>query len=208
MISEGLESHIMNEIKLAKEKAHKDWQVNFLNEVEEFCQWANKKYVNGSEVRNVLDTAMRLYSSLPLFPIEDNDDEWLEVSPTMWAHKRRLELLKIKNDDGSIRYTDGAIVDLVDIDRFDVINSPLATDFVMKMFPIEFPYMPKKSYRVYGRVGTNKIHLMKLMTPYGRIHNIDNGCYVQDDDGNTWRNVSKKEYDKVEDRGLEEELSK
>lgn len=112
-----------------------------------------------------------LLKGLPLTPLEDRDEDWLETRyPEIFVHKRRPCLYKKINDDH---------IQFIDAVRFRFINSDgkkcdskSASCFMNDMFPIQFPYFPEENQiRVYltefeymGVVYTN---INAISTPEG-----------------------------------------
>lgn len=122
--------------------------------------------IESGEVGNtglIRDTLIRLMDGLPLTPIDDDPETWINMDDergwkypthTVFRSTRYFHLYKIVLKNGEVRYEDARSVLLVD-DSEKVILKPLlclengfynnpAEIIVNELFPISLPYIPSK----------------------------------------------------------------
>lgn len=100
----------------------------------------------------------RMISHLPLTPIEDTDDIWVNPDHSMsdeyvtYQCKRMTSLFKEVYNDGTVKYHDVNRVRCYHIDDDPMIGSSFGfiSNIIHEMFPIEFPYYPSSEpFRVF-----------------------------------------------------------
>lgn len=157
---------------------------------------------SGYSIRITKHILNRLIDCKPLTPIEDIPESWNECSlnkdgTQTYQCKRMSSLFKDVYSDGRVEYTDVDRVICQDIhDGFEYGNGHLR-EIVLKMYPIEFPYMPTdKPFRIYtedflayeknGDFDT--VGALYLIKPNGervevnRYFTYDDGCDIQEID--------------------------
>lgn len=147
----------------------------------------------------------RLIDGKPLTPIEDSPESWNECDWNMgnmdgtqiYQCKRMTSLFKYVYSDGRVEYTDTDGVVCQDIHSDCSYYSKHIRGVVLKMYPIEFPYMPTdKPFRIYtedflaykknGDYDT--VGALYLVKPNGervevnRYFTYDDGCDIQEID--------------------------
>ena len=100
---------------------------------------------------------IRLMDGKPLTPIEDADDVWEEVPSgctkdeyKTYQCKRMGSLFKHVYSDGTVKYNDVNRIVCVDTDNPSVTyHFGLVDKVIDEMYPIEMPYKPGKTFKVY-----------------------------------------------------------
>lgn len=86
----------------------------------------------------------------PLTPLEDTPDQWNQVNDEPeFQHKRRHSLFKRIDKDGNASYTDVNRFVAININTKTSFYSGLCNNIVDDMYPITFPYMPRKAIDIY-----------------------------------------------------------
>lgn len=150
----------------------------------------------------------RLIDGKPLTPIEDIPESWNECGlkdkegTQIYQCKRMSSLFKNIYPDGRVEYTDIDRVICQDIHAgFEYRNKHLR-ELVLKMYPIEFPYMPTdKPFRIYtedfmaheknGDFDT--VRALYLIKPNGELVEVNR--YFAYDDGYDIQEIDKDEYE-------------
>ena len=150
----------------------------------------------------------RLIDGKPLTPIEDIPESWNECGlkgkegTQIYQCKRMSSLFKYVYPDGKVEYTDIDRVVCKDIHAgFEYRNKDLR-ELVLKMYPIEFPYMPTdKPFRIYtedfmaheknGDFDT--VRALYLIKPNGE--RVEVNRYFAYDDGYDIQEIDKDEYE-------------
>lgn len=151
----------------------------------------------------------RLIDGKPLTPIEDIPESWNECGlekdgKRIYQCKRMSSLFKNVYPDGRVEYTDVDRVVCQDIrdGGFEYSNKHLR-ELVLKMYPIEFPYMPtEKPFRIYtedflayeknGDFDT--VGALYLIKPNGE--RVEVNRYFAYDDGYDVKEIDKDEYER------------
>lgn len=178
-----------------------------------------------SFTKNIL---IRLMNGHPLTPITDEDfftvergtieypgesNEWLKEQglKSDLQCPRMSSLFRQEKLDGTIIYHDINRAYFIDIDNPNITYHS-NTSFLDKMFPITMPYMPKeKPYKIYAQEFlTDKNNgdfdtkgILYIITPDGE--KIDLNIY-EAEINKKWVQISKEEYLKRFDRGINTEL--
>lgn len=151
------------EIEIACKKENPDWDGKSFDYGCSCYQSALKAYKSLCEdghsgfsfsvTRNILE---KLLYEIPLSPIEDTDDVWMEVSlggkngEREYQCKRRYSLFKRVKSDGSVSYNDVERVVCYEIGENNGFHSTWLSKLVDEMYPIKMPYMPSKNkFKVY-----------------------------------------------------------
>ena len=167
--------------------------------------------------RNIL---MRLMDDKPLTPIEDNEEDWNDVSEwglkegcvAQYQCKRMSSLFKDVYADGTVKFHANDRVRMYNIESPDVAwYNGMISGIIHEMFPITFPYIPENNpYRVYiedflydeknGDYDTEGI--LYVIKPDGE--RVDINRYFGEVDGE-WKEISFEEYELRAGRLVEEE---
>lgn len=151
----------------------------------------------------------RMMQHKVLTPLRGTDDEWHECEmpnedgTRMFQNVRQSSLFKRVHPDGTVRYNDVDRAICVDQDDpMDVHHFGLSSKFVDELFPLTFPYMPtSKPYKVIDKIFSSEgkpgefdtVGVIKVVTPEGEEKLV--GRYYKED-GNTFVEISKEEFDK------------
>ena len=164
---------------------------------------------SGYSIRITKHILNRLIDCKPLTPIEDIPEIWnkcgLNKDGTQtYQCKRMSSLFKDVYSDGRVEYTDVNRVVSQDIHSgFEYSNGHLR-ELVLKMYPIEFPYMPTdKPFRIYtedflayeknGDFDT--VGALYLIKPNGERVEV-NRYFAYDDDDYDVQEIDKDEYER------------
>ena len=145
------------EVKLACKKENPDWDGKSFDYGCNCYQSALKAYKSIMEddhsgfsfsmTKNILK---RLLDELPLTPIEDTEDNWLEVHDfnedgvKTYQCTRKSSLFKDENKDGTVSFHDNDRCYCQEVDNpNDTFYNGFASRMVDEKFPITMPYYPK-----------------------------------------------------------------
>ena len=146
-----------NEVKLACKKENPDWDGESFDYGCSCYQSALKAYKSLCEdghsgfsfsiTRNILT---RLMNSLPLTPIEDTEDNFIEIcgfngkdsNKKTYQCCRMGSLFKDVYKDGTVRYNDNGRYYCIDIESKCTYSGGGAGKILDELFPITMPYMP------------------------------------------------------------------
>ena len=151
----------------------------------------------------------RLIDGKPLTPIEDIPESWNECGlnkdgTQIYQCKRMSSLFKHIYSDGRVEYTDvdRVVCQYILDGGFEYHNKHLR-DLVLKMYPIEFPYMPtEKPFRIYTEVflayekngDFDTVGALYLIKPNGERAEVNR--YFAYDDGYDVQEIDKDEYER------------
>lgn len=161
-----------NEIRIACKKENPDWDGESFDYGCACYQSALKAYKSLLEdnhsgmsigfTKNILN---RLIEGKPLTPIEDNKEDWNDVTyyddgETRYQNKRYSALFKHVDKNGNVSFSD---VERVVFYDGECLGSHYgkANRFVDDMFPITMPYYPTIPYEVYGELFLSDEELKK-----------------------------------------------
>lgn len=161
-----------NEIRIACKKENPDWDGESFDYGCACYQSALKAYNSLLEdehsgmsigfTKNILN---RLIEGKPLTPIEDNKEDWNDVTyddgETCYQNKRYSALFKHVDKDSNVSFSDVDRVVFYDGDRGFGSHYGKVNRIVDDMFPITMPYYPTKSYEVYGELFLSDEELKK-----------------------------------------------
>lgn len=124
---------------------------------------------SGSSAPYVINLFSKLASFKPVTPLEDNDEDWIEVGPNIWQNRRDAAVFK---DEDNRPYYINAIV-WRDTDGCSYINKESRLYF-------EFPFVPKTFYVEKNEDGSwNQIQLKEAYDYYNPCPVLeDNGSYI------------------------------
>lgn len=101
--------------------------------------------------KNIL---IKLMNGIPLTPIEDVPDVWNFIyedeydRTKVYQCKRRSSLFKYIKENGDIEYKDNDCYYAFNLETKCTYNSGFIRKIVQSLYPITFPYIPKRRYRV------------------------------------------------------------
>lgn len=96
-----------------------------------------------------------LIEGKPLTPIEDTDDVWNDVTygrndgTVYYQCKRMSSLFKRVYKDGMVKYSDVDRITCVDVESGSHYHSGFVESIIDEMYPIQMPYYPRRSIKVY-----------------------------------------------------------
>ena len=156
-----------NEVKLACKKENPDWDGESFDYGCSCYQSALKAYKSLCEdghsgfsfsiTRNILT---RLMNSLPLTPIEDTEDNFIEIcgfngkdsNKKTYQCCRMGSLFKDVYEDGTVRYNDNGRYYCIDIESKNTYSGGGVGKILDELFPITMPYMPPANkFKVYTK---------------------------------------------------------
>ena len=150
----------------------------------------------------------RLIDGKPLTPIEDTQDSWNECDwnsdgMQMYQCKRMPSLFKYVYSNGRVEYADTDGIVCQDIHSGFSYHNKHLRDLVLKMYPIEFPYMPTdKPFRLYTEDflayekngDSDTVGALYLIKPDGERVEVDR--YFAYDYGRDIKEIDKDEYER------------
>lgn len=157
---------------------------------------------SGFSWRITAEILERLCKGHPLTPVEDTDDEWIELEPKMLQHKRLGSLFKDVTEDGTITYRDVQRVCCCDLDSDTSYHLALVDDVINSMFPIRMPYMPSTNpFVAYcedfltdrNNGDFDTVGIYYVVKPDGEKVEI-NKFYKESDTEPGWTEISYEEY--------------
>lgn len=151
----------------------------------------------------------RLIDGKSLTPIEDIPEVWDHTSGGPYADckqyqcKRYSPLFKYVYDDGHVEYRDTEYCHIVNDDDPKGIawHNGFVSREICKLFPITFPYYPRKSIKVvvhedlYDGVNGGDYDTMGILYCIKDGEKIDINKYYKETD-NLWKEISEEEYNK------------
>jgi len=105
--------------------------------------------------KNILD---RLLDGLPLTPINDTDDDWINISEqygdsrpdfVTYQCRRMYSLFKYVYADGSVKYHSNDASYCVDINTNATYTCSLVSRIIDELYPISMPYSPDEPIKVF-----------------------------------------------------------
>lgn len=207
------------EIKLACKKENPDWDGKSFDYGCSCYQSALKAYksimkdehsgFSFSVTKNILK---RLLDGLPLTPIEDTEDNWLEVHDfnkdgvKTYQCTRKSSLFKDVKKDGTVSFHDNDRCYCQEVDNpNDTFYNGFASRMVDEKFPITMPYYPKAferykivvySFSAKGYVHDNEDYntrgFLFIVTPDNKT--VELGRFFADTKDNGMVEITHKEY--------------
>lgn len=203
-------SRIEKEIKLAKEVSD-EYGSNCLDSAKKAYMSLLDDGHSGYSISFTKNILNRMIDSLPLTPIEDNEDTWASDYSTrydgtrVYYCKRMSGLFKVIHPDGTVSFRDINRSYYIDIAHEDSTwSSKWVRNLVDKLYPIAMPYYPdSRKYKVraetYGkRIGEYDIyHIIDLQLPDGTVILIDK--YFKEHDDPKDIEITKEEFEKLKE---------
>lgn len=154
-----------NEVRIACKHENPDWDGKSFDYGCACYQSALKAYksicedehsgMSFSITRNIL---IRLLNELPLTPIEDTEDNFVEIygfngkdsNKKTYQCCRMYSLFKDVYEDGTVKYNDNNRYFCIDIESKDTYTNRYVREIIDELFPITMPYMPPvNKFKVY-----------------------------------------------------------
>ena len=181
---------------------------------------------SGSSFGFTKNILIRLMEGHPLTPIEDKDffsdelnDMAAEESPQYLKDRglksslqcpRMSSLFREETLDGKVKYHDVDRCIMVDVEQPSDTFSSGSDRILDELFPITMPYMPPRNrYKIYtqtfltdrknGDFDTRA--LLYVITPDGE--RIDLNVYKTDDGNGGWKQITKEEYDALQEKRID-----
>ena len=150
----------------------------------------------------------RLIDGKPLTPIEDIPESWdicglYKDGREMYQCKRMRSLYKYIYPDGIVEYMDADRVVCQDIHGGVKYSDKHLRELVLKMYPIDFPYMPTdnpfriytEDFLAYDKNGDfDTVGALYLIKPNGE--RVEVNRYFAYDDGYNIQEIDKDEYER------------